>query len=527
MLLVLFEGVSFAGNWYVAQTAQGGDTGVDAANAHSAVWFNTSGNWGAGAGKVNPGDTVHLAGTITSALTVQASGTIGNVTTVLFDPGANMTSAAWPLSGAIIVSGRSYIIVDGGATGTIGGPSGNPALANGIIESTDNGPAFGNHVANSIGVVISDCNSCVVRGLVIRNLYVRASGTDEVSNGNNCVKVSWGGGGSTYGNISVTNCIFHDAERGVLFVFGPGWHDLEEAYCTAYNCNWGGGCGSNGSGCDLTTLLIHHNRFSSWANWDDTSVGNFYHHNGFFAFTSLGHTGSLITAVRYYSNFIGPYWGTRSSSGLWVQDKVTDVWTYNNVVISDPVYFANDGLIGFNPAGATTGTYRAYNNTLVGQGQGAGINVDAWQNTGGAQTVICKNNLIVGCTFMTVYNNATFTVTSDHNLGFNLKSAQNFSYSTTSSASFKTLGQWQGLGFDTDLVVTDPTFVNAANNDYHLIVGSPAINVGADLSAFFTTDNDGKTRPAGAWDIGAFEYVAPSAAYTTINVLSVGTIIQK
>jgi hypothetical protein len=55
------------------------------------------------------------------------------------------------------------------------------------------------------------------------------------------------------------------------------------------------------------------------------------------------------------------------------------------------------------------------------------------------------------------------------------------------------------------------SFVDAANDDYHLLstdVG--AINLGVDLSAVFTTDIDGETRPTGAgtWDIGADEYVA-------------------
>jgi hypothetical protein len=93
-----------ATKYYVAQTAQGSNTGADAGNAHSAQWFNTAANWGSGAGKINPGDTIHLIGNITSALTVQASGTSGNVTTILFDPGATMSVPAWAGSGAIILS---------------------------------------------------------------------------------------------------------------------------------------------------------------------------------------------------------------------------------------------------------------------------------------------------------------------------------------------------------------------------------------------------------------------------------------
>jgi len=59
-------------------------------------------------------------------------------------------------------------------------------------------------------------------------------------------------------------------------------------------------------------------------------------------------------------------------------------------------------------------------------------------------------------------------------------------------------------------------FVDAANGDYHLVVDSPLINVGADLhsdtyaantSLASSLDIDGETR-SGTWDIGADEYVS-------------------
>lgn len=54
----------------------------------------------------------------------------------------------------------------------------------------------------------------------------------------------------------------------------------------------------------------------------------------------------------------------------------------------------------------------------------------------------------------------------------------------------------------------NPRFVNAAAGDYRLAVGSPAINAGADLSAFVSTDIDGNARPAfRVFELGAHEYV--------------------
>jgi len=51
----------------------------------------------------------------------------------------------------------------------------------------------------------------------------------------------------------------------------------------------------------------------------------------------------------------------------------------------------------------------------------------------------------------------------------------------------------------------DPLFVDANAGDFRLSPGSPAIGAGVDLSSIFTTDFNGATRPAGAWDLGALQ----------------------
>lgn len=56
-------------------------------------------------------------------------------------------------------------------------------------------------------------------------------------------------------------------------------------------------------------------------------------------------------------------------------------------------------------------------------------------------------------------------------------------------------------------LLADAKFVNPSVDDYRLQAGSPAINVGRDVSSFGVTfDFDNVARPAGAtWDVGAFE----------------------
>ncbi len=341
--------------------------------------FNTAGNWSTisgTAGKISPGDTVNLVGNITTSLTVQGSGSAGNPIIILFSPGATMSVPAWAATGAIVVNGRNYITIDGGATGTIGGMNGSPGLVNGIIQNTDNGTNLGNHI-DSVGIWAASCDRLIVKNLAIVNLYVRSRGAEQNGYGT-CVKYFWNGGAMTFGNSTVTNCIFHDAYIGCSFAYKTATN-LTCSYCTAYNCNWGGNAADSEAGATLTGLNVHDNRFYNWTNWDDTSVANSFHHNGFFAWAVHG-GGSALTTVRYYNNFIGPNYSTvgdatnHSSSGLFIQYSVYDFAAYNNVFIANANDNPSDGFFFVNPNASVTSTYGIYNNTIVGGTKGIGVN---------------------------------------------------------------------------------------------------------------------------------------------------------
>ena len=124
---LLFNTNALADDIFVAQTAAGGDTGADCSNAHSMSWLNTAGSWGGGGADVDPGDTVRLCGTLTTALTIQGGGSDGSLITILFEPGAKFSAATWTTP-AITNAGYDYIIIDGGT--------------NGIIDATDNGTSL-------------------------------------------------------------------------------------------------------------------------------------------------------------------------------------------------------------------------------------------------------------------------------------------------------------------------------------------------------------------------------------------------
>lgn len=107
----------------------------------------------------------------------------------------------------------------------------------------------------------------------------------------------------------------------------------------------------------------------------------------------------------------------------------------------------------------------------------------------------CENNTVINCTLCignietSVKNNIASGSGNDYSGTLN-GSATNISADATSP--------------QVGLRNISLTFVDAANDDYHLdATDTAAIGAGTDLSGSFTNDIDGDTRPAGAWDIGA------------------------
>jgi parallel beta-helix repeat protein len=131
----------------------------------------------------------------------------------------------------------------------------------------------------------------------------------------------------------------------------------------------------------------------------------------------------------------------------------TDNYVYNNIVY-DNLYY---GLYAFSG-----GTVYFYNNTVVGNGYNAATNQ--------GPTAYFINNNFWG-NFSDSIEVKSGTVTQSSNL-----------------------------------ILTDPLFVDPSKKDFHLQGMSPAIGKGSNLSSVFTNDNEGNRRPlSGAWDIGAYE----------------------
>ena len=165
---------------------------------------------------------------------------------------------------------------------------------------------------------------------------------------------------------------------------------------------------------------------------------------------------------------------------------------YNNII------YGGDIASSFNLGGIyfTYSWGSVYNNTIY-EITGPGIAVE------GGYTISVKNNIVSSAANCYIaYSGGSFGTDSDSDYNIASDTTAPGSHSVQNATSYA----------DYYSVITNDA------EDLHLKSGSIAINAGADLSAIFTTDIDGQTRPTGAstWDIGADE-VASSFVVSAIS----------
>jgi len=478
-------------DFYVAQTALKSDTGADAANAHSRAWFENSANWGAGAGKISPGDTVHLVGTLTG-LSAQGSGAAGNPITILFEPGAKLSS---PNTDLMYVGGLSYLVIDGGT--------------NGIIENTANGTALANHTPGVKGINVTGCSNITIKNLTIRNLYVHTSVNDSA--------LDFTTGGGVYANgygagMVIQNCSFSDICWCVI-MFGSPTGNLTVANCNFVNYDHGIG-GVAGTSGPVTGFTATGNHFGSTVNWDTTA--NSYHHDGIHTF--WGNGGALPNAVITNNLFDGD-WGTHNTAHLFFEQNYNthspaeaSGWIIaNNVHIQYPSNYLNNGFMVAIGNNATIA-----NNTYIG----SSVALSQALSVTGTGAVF-ENNLIVGVNrfvdaaspFAVINNNIYASVVGSGNTPFRFKGSDVASFAAWKSAT----------GGESASQMLSSI---AINNDGTLPSGSAAIDAGTTVAASLATDRLGASRLQGnAWDVGAYEFssggtsiVPPSNAKVSITV---------
>lgn len=487
---------AFAEDLYVAQVAAGSANGTSASNAYAVTFFNTSSNWGTGTGKISPGDTVRLVGTISTTLTVQGSGSSGSPITIVFEPGAKLSKPAWGVDtgAAVNANGKHYITLDGGA--------------NGIIECTANGDGLANAIP-ATGVFIRSCTNWEIKKLTIRNIYVHIYNTNNVVPGysTQCIKAS-----------NSSNLSIHDNNLNNAYVALYAYTESNVALSnlnifknsiSASSTDIIASLGAPNSSID--SINIYDNDITMGTNWFDTPNNN--HIDGMHIWTSEN---GDITNLNIFNNFIHGDPTTHCTGFIYLENRIVSSRIYNNLFVGNNNHPA-EGYINFNLSG-TANAY-VFNNTIVGLGSSsAGGNAIAFDPSRPGTTGHVKNNLIINC-YVGIYDAfASVTWDNDYNLFYNCGNIGRL-------AGFKSsLSSWQsGAGTDANSIVANPLLTAT----YTIPLNSPASPMGANLSSYFTTDKAGNPRPAtGAWSVGCYAagasanpiVLAPSSASIAIAV---------
>ncbi len=520
LFLLFYTSLCFgaAKDVYVGQTALGDGSGSCSAQ-QSAAWFNTATSWDGGALDIAAGDTVHLCGTISTALTIMASGSSGSPITILFETGAKLSAAHWYQTGtngdaAIYGTGKSYITIDGGT--------------NGLIEATDNGSAsLGKTYQYSIyGIRFNNADNVIIKNLSIYPMYSRVESTDSNGYGN-CIAFE---GVTT--NITVNNNTLKMGSNVISTETSDGSANILIHNNTADDCGHACISISGGSG-TLTNLQIYNNTLHKSRSWAGAGA---IHTNLVHVFTD-----GTISGLKIYNNYFYGQRGDNHTSFVQIGAGGAGPVNYPNAMVYNNVFY-KETETGTDGAGQgalnikETSGFLVANNTFVGQTAGIGLGIypeamgsghtfynNLFYDVPDPYTVPCKGS---ECTTK-IFTNINPITVEDYTVA----------YGSTASIEHSTVGDDDRYGSMTFVQWIAHLLANHSitiESNYYstnqpsldgsfapLGTDIVARNKGKDLSAYFTTDKVGNARPTGAltWDIGAFEFKGGNFTGTTTGKL--------
>lgn len=512
MLPLLVVTLAHAEDIYVAQNASGTDNGTSCANAKSLLWLSDGDNWGVGAGKVSPGDTVRLCGSFTGQLSVLGSGTAGSPITIFFEEGANFTLSAGVATVAINVGVYNWITIDGNNL-------------KGSIQWTDNGTGLA-YSTTTIGV---ECNPTVgnieIKGLGVTNGYIHLTSDTRTSDVGMAVHVE--SAGPT--NISIHHCSFDMVCRGVYLVASSGGGAMRDVMLYSNlvrRVDHGFGGGTGGANCQIVNLCIYGNTIDPGADWQQAN--SWFHVNGIYFFSEASATGAYLSNTFIFNNRIGPNVAAFNTAGIFLSAsiegdaRVVNTYVFNNVIFGDN--YSNGKLFAW-----VCYNYHAFNNTLNDNSALVrvliGGNISFMNNIGSRS----KQPLYIppayrGSGFTSIFNNYS-------ELGY--AGAFGGYFGDADEANWPT---WTGVSYLYDAGSnTNLAQFTSVGSDFHIPAGTntAASGTGTNLTVWVTgiggmptnamRDIEGRLRPATApWSMGAYEpnYVQEVAAATAAVVLS-------
>ncbi len=479
-------GVMRASDIYVSQNAAGANNGTACSNAYAVSWANSSSNWGTGSGKIGPGTTVHLCGTITGAagstmFAFHGGGANGNNITLKFESGAALNAPYWSSNGAINCSNESYITVDGGT--------------NGVIQNTANGTGL-SYRQTSTGFYGMNCTNSEVRNLTVRNIYVNRGSTSSATdtNGSNTTDIVFNGNST---NSAADNNVVSQAKTGIQFAMDPDGDvsNIKIYKNTISDTDWGINVGGGDSRDTANNVSIYENNITNWTNWQFPTSA--LHQDGIILF-NVGNPSAGLTA-NVYNNYIHGDLGVGSPTGFVYCADFTTCTIYNNLLVNTG--HTIDGIMWLGQTSNLGKTMHVYNNTIVSNQSDIGITLTI------SGTATIENNIVTGVR-VGIHDYRTLTrdvAASDHNVWSN--GSGGAVQMATNDSSFISYQTWQQDGFDTHSITANPLL----NGSYQVQAGSRAIGAGANLESLdiASLDADIALTPrstTAAWTAGAYTY---------------------
>jgi parallel beta-helix repeat protein len=333
-----------------------------------------------------------------------------------------------------------------------------------------NSPAFGIHVSNSNNIKI--LNNYTYN---TRNSGVRMGDSDTITVDGNEIEFASNGGNQ---NNGIQECLsFHKTPNSVAsnnIIHNCGMESIDFKVASS-NCRI---FGNN---------IYNSARIGIYVDGYSQSIDNVEIYNNIVHDSKPVASGSGEDGIR-----IGAELGV----------AVSNVKIYNNIIYN--ISMSGISVNGYTEAGYPKPVYsnfNIYNNTVYNIGTkvgnpwgGVGIGVEGSANTG----IVVRNNILSKA------GNSNISVSSGGTISNNLFDG--------------------GSASGTSAVKGNPLFVNAAANDFHLQLTSPAINAGFAVGAP-ATDFDGILR-TGNPDIGAYEYFISTGAAIKKKLIFLFQFIQ-
>jgi hypothetical protein len=519
IVIVLLHGIAARASLasvYIAQNAQGGNTGADCANALAVSFFNTSSNWGSGGSQIGPGTTAHLCGTFTGTagstmLTAQGSGSSGNPVVVLFEPNAIFQAPYWgddPFSftkAAIVCNGHSWITIDGGT--------------NGIIQNTANGTNLANHHGTA-GVIFQSCNNFEVKNLTIKEMYVHVQ-DDGVRSGG---VVDLFTQDSDFGNIH--DSTFTDAYQNVNLGYSTSHSITSMTFGPNNIVDYGCHLIQVGDSNDNSTASGMNIFGNTWGPHQTiwTEVGGACHEDGIFV--NAANTNSILSNSSIYNNLIqsdmcnaSPPDSNFNCSGLlYLAGAFNNVNVFNNVAIVIAPHSGYEGILLMRPiSNGALSNISIYNNTIIGNNSDQACDCAGLKLNGLNSGFLIKNNIWTQLSPAYLQNESGTNFRNIFGASGNVDYNDYFGVSKigadSGSQAYTTLSSWQSPhstnsfpGYDLDGSAGDPKLAT----NYEPQPGSAAIGLGTNLTglgiAALNSDKGGISRPSsGNWDAGAYQ----------------------